>query len=564
MKMFESVSSEVQVISDSRSRHETTASLKRILEMTLPHKELTSVSRDISKYLTSIDSDARTMRRGQVVKKLKRHILPKIESLSAELSSRVPVNVIKTFERVIITASIARRQVLVISPDLLFSTAEKESGEYLRNADDIKLFRKIIYAPYNHARLGLDLIASICTVIEDPLRREVWLGKLKPVLFADEAVKRVYDIALNHPEWSYKEIVTSNTLRADDYSDKFFPRGMSTRVTTGQFGDAKKFADINQVRRGVQRLVESRKNLKALSEISPVVAKKHSKTYTDASWTFLANMGDGLRPSMQLARDKDITTSQKSLRDALGVKFGKKIPTVFDESSTFTLTMLPLEAFVSGSPKFRDPEVMERYGIKLFKEQVGSKKSDASFFYADQPVLFFHRELLIDHMLEELTETAKAALSDFDIQTKQTRAKIKEGEAEIRELERDRLEATPKAARVIDRQIGQLMDSVKSLGESQITVKTQRAAAKKELDRRIKHYAKNRNEVLDTALRFVLETINERSATEYTLVSSVYNPNPKAPVSSMAWLMPTPQYNALEGSLGNFSVTKWNLPWAAK
>ena len=207
---------------------------------------------------------------------------------------------------------------------------------------------------------------------------------------------------------------------------------------------------------------------------------------------------------------------------------------------------------------------MLKYVIKLFKEQVGSKKNDASFFYMDQPILFFHRDMLIDHMLEELTETARANLEQYDVTLKDLRRSVKENEKKIRALQTERVDSTAKRSRAIDKEIDALIETMEKQKQSQITVKTTRATAKKELDRRIKHYSRNRGEVLDTALRFVIDTINDRSTVDYTLVSSVYNPNPKSPVSSMAWLMPTTQYNALEGSLGNFSVSKWNLPWAVK
>lgn len=563
MNMFESVSSEVSVISGTRSRQTITASLQRILEITAPHEELASVSTDITKYINSIDGDVRTMNRGQVVKRLKKRILPKIESLAAELDSRVPKNVIKTVERVVVTASISRGTTLVISSDMLFSASSKSSGEYLRTSEDIKLFRRIISAPYNHARLGLDILAAIADNITYN-QRVALLPKLKSILFADEAVTAVYRIMSDHPELTYKEVVTQPTLRTDGYCDKFFPRSMGTRLSTGRYGDSTKFPDIGSIKRALSRLVGSRKHLRDLAELSPAIGKKHSVTFTDRSWLFLENMNDALRPVAQLARDKDITVSQKNLRTQLAEKYKTKIPTQFDASSAFTLSLLPVEAFVAGSNQFREIDTMEKYGVKLLKEQVGTKKNDASFFYLDQPVLFFHRELLIDHMLEELTETARASLDSYDVQVRTTRTSIKNSEKEIRELEQDRLEAQPKAARAIDKQIAELTATIEKLTVSQNTVKTNRAAAKKELDRRIKHYSKNRNEVLDTALRFVIETINERSTTDYTLVSSVYNPNPKSPVSSMAWLMPTRQYNALEGTLGNFSVTKWNLPWAVK
>lgn len=563
MKMFESVSSEVQVISESRSRVETAASLQKILDMTLPHPELTSVSNDLAKFINAIDTNSRTMRRGKVVKRLKKRILPAIESIAATLDSRVPTNVIKTVERVIITASISRGSTLTISSDMLYSTAESTKGEYLRTAEDIKLFRKIIYAPYNHARLGLDVLASIADNLTQEVRERV-LAKLKPVLFADEAVKKVYEYMTWHPEKTYKEIVTISGLRADPYCDKFFPRSMGTKVTTGRYGDSSKFKDLASIRRGVNRLVESRKHLKDLANLSPVIAKKHSVSFTDRSWLFLENMADALRPVGQLARDKDITTSQKNMRSAMGSKFDKKIPTRFDEANAFTLTSLPIEAFIAGSQKFREEETMLKYGIKLFKEQVGSKKNDASFFYMDQPILFFHRDMLIDHMLEELTETARANLEQYDVTMKDLRRSVKENEKKIRALQTERVDSTAKRSRAIDKEIDALIETMEKQKQSQITVKTTRATAKKELDRRIKHYSRNRGEVLDTALRFVIDTINDRSTVDYTLVSSVYNPNPKSPVSSMAWLMPTTQYNALEGSLGNFSVSKWNLPWAVK
>ena len=329
MKMFESVSSEVQVISESRSRVETAASLQKILDMTLPHPELTSVSNDLAKFINAIDTNSRTMRRGKVVKRLKKRILPAIESIAATLDSRVPTNVIKTVERVIITASISRGSTLTISSDMLYSTAESTKGEYLRTAEDIKLFRKIIYAPYNHARLGLDVLASIADNLTQEVRERV-LAKLKPVLFADEAVKKVYEYMTWHPEKTYKEIVTISGLRADPYCDKFFPRSMGTKVTTGRYGDSSKFKDLASIRRGVNRLVESRKHLKDLANLSPVIAKKHSVSFTDRSWLFLENMADALRPVGQLARDKDITTSQKNMRSAMGSKFDKKIPTRFD------------------------------------------------------------------------------------------------------------------------------------------------------------------------------------------------------------------------------------------
>lgn len=562
MNMFESVSSEVQAISDSRSRKETSACLKRILEIVQPHQELTSVSNDIATFINSIDSDARTMRRGQVVKSLKKRILPKIESLASELDSRVPTNVIKTFERVIVSTTIARGNTMTLGSEFLYSSSDTK-GEYLRNAEDIKLFRKIVFAPYNHARLGLDVLASIADNLTEQ-RRVAILEKLKPVLFADEAVKKVYEYMTWHPELPYKDIVTIHGLRSDSYCDKFFPRSMATRVTTGMYGDSTKFKDMAAIRRGINRLIESRKNLKELANLSPVVAKKHSSTFTDRSWLFLENMNDALRPVSQLARDKKITASQKNVRALMASKFDKKIPSQFDESRAFTLASLPLEAFISGSQKFREAETMEKYGIKLFKEQVGTKKNDASFFYLDQPVLFFHRELLIESMLEELTETARASLEEYDSTIKATRKQINEDNKTIKKLETKRVNASTKESRKIDQQIASLMQGIEKANGSMNTVKNNRTVAKKELDRRLKHYSKNRNEVLDNALRFVIETINERSTTEYTLVSSVYNPNPKSAVSSMAWLMPTAQYNALEGSLGNFSVSKWNLPWAVK
>lgn len=563
MKMFESVSSEVQVISESRSREETTASLQKILNMTLPHPELTSISNDLAKFINSIDTNSRTMRRGKVVKRLKNRILPAIESIASSLDSRVPSNVIKTVERVVITSSISRGTTLTISTDMLHSDVETTKGEYLRTVEDIKLFRKIVYAPYNHARLGLDILASIADNLTQEVRERV-LSKLKPVLFADEAVKKVYEYMTWHPELSYKEIVTIPGLRADAYCDKFFPRSMGTKVSTGRYGDSTKFRDMASIRRGVNRLVESRKHLKDLANISPVIAKKHSVSFTDRSWLFLENMADALRPVGQLVRDKDITVSQKNVRSLLGSKFDKKIPTRFDEANAFTVTSLPLEAFISGSQKFREEDTMLKYGIKLIKEQVGSKKNDASFFYMDQPVLFFHRDLLIDHMLEELTETARANLEQYDTTLKELRREVKAKEKQVRDLQTERVDSTSKRSRAIDKEIDSVVESMEKQQQSQITVKTTRAAAKKELDRRIKHYSRNRSEVLDAALRFVIDTINDRSTVDYTLVSSSYNPNPKSPVSSMAWLMPTTQYNALEGSLGNFSVSKWNLPWAVK
>lgn len=324
-------------------------------------------------------------------------------------------------------------------------------------------------------------------------------------------------------------------------------------------------ASSKKVEKGEDPFLAEIEKIKARDDISEFDKKVKTKELFDQQAEHIkseSNVDSKTAATKQYGRTKDITTKLKA-------KYERRLPLKLKNPDTFQILEMPVQVDFSKYPKLLSSKNLNKRGIEHIPLSFDRDDyADLGLILPNQILLTFDQNYvkrIEDEEREEYEQGGvvgrfKATISGLTKQINALKRSIKLDEAELAKVK------APAAKRKFKNSIKTSQEQIEDLSKRKAAVSSQKSdELKRSRKRRPKNpSAKDIQEYLYRYAVGAVDIINERSATEYLVVSDYYIKNKRNSNLVMFWIMPTSQYNRLKSIDNRMAVMKeqWFFPWS--
>ncbi len=565
MNTLKSVSSLVTEINGTRKRSVVAEKLTEVNALLSDNPLYSGIESKLNKLIERVENKEISLKK--VCRRLDKHVVRPLEVLSSGgndfsddasitrgLASAITRTLVFTF-----------RGDKLDGDDIVDRRAIDQSG--IRTLEELKYYRHFFNAPVVHARQGLMILNSILGLPNSSEAKHkllMFMSTKGESFTGDIAVKAAYHAALGTLDYtgeanSIRDIVNNPHIQTDKYALEFFTR--KNFGTDDNINVRAPYGTVNEIKSAIKSLRESYNELVTSSKITITVSKL-SQYYITKSNSYKLQVAEASSQASEELRDYRASNSLLNVRDKYRDKFSKRVPTKFSEAAAYTLKVMPVEAELKNF-RLRDEKALAKFGIKANSQQFTKLKKDSSIFYENQVVLFFDRNIIKDLVTEIIEEGLDENIRAKTTEAANIRSRYNDKKKLLRTLQTRLAKGDVNARETakLNSQIMEITEELAKLEQSVKTVNQEKKALARSNEQKRKSLLRDPARVFELGMDIILRQINANTSSDYELFATTYPRNPKAPRSSMAWLMETDRVRSLRATFGDVSVKSWNLPW---